>query len=409
MSKLRVLHVTPHLGGGVGRCLSTLNNVKDDHVSREFLLLEPPKDLQFFNLIQQKSAIGIIDYNNELKHYLSSFDIVQIEFWNHPAVMHFLNWTKDISLIRIFWCHISGLGPVRLPEGLLDNHRHLGAKGTHNIVVTSNITNLGYGTRFPVINSGFVFDRVETASPFAVRPYDCLFVGQLDYLKLHPEFTHIIQGVAKLSNTAFNVIGTGSDEAQIIDACTSEQILFHGYRSETKTYYRQSKFFIYPLNPNHYGTGENVIKEAMSAGCIPLLLANAAERDIMKEFADKVCFKSKDALIARLKNLLDNPAETEKLSHALTEFALEHYTAQKSARLLNQFYEKLLREQGPIIFNMEQTFGSHPHRWHEIFTNKSHKAGSENGKALSKGSRAHFEAFFKQDQQTLGMQYDQDV
>jgi glycosyltransferase involved in cell wall biosynthesis len=395
LSKLKVLHVTPHLGGGVGRCLSTISQVKFDEVNREFLLLESPVDRSFYDVISQKHKIRIVNYQNDIEQYLQTFDIIQCEFWNHPAMLHFLNYSKNIRLRRIFWCHISGLGDIRFPLNFLNSD--------NKIIFTSEISNAEYRTRNPVVNSGFVFAENNDESTEHNREYDFVYAGQLDYRKLHAEFTNIILQAATLSQTEVNILGDGRDRQLIQKKISSDNVIFHGHVNNVRDYFSRSKFLIYPLNEEHYGTGENIIKEAMSQGCVPLLLSNPAEVEIMKEHSSFLCHKSVGCLVQSFYKLIKDDALVEHYSNLLKRFSEHNYSVKLSVDQLAQVYTDSLGAQTPGLFEMQEAFGGSPMEWHEAFGN--HQETSENKNIPSKGSRAHFEQYFSQGEAVLGVNY----
>lgn len=397
LSRLKVLHVTPHLGGGVGRCLSAISSEKSDRIDREFLLLEPPIDKFFYNQISQEYKISNVNYNHDLEKYLMSFDIIQCEFWNHPAMLHFLSFSKNYKLRRIFWCHISGLGAIRFPTGFLNSH--------NKIIFTSNISNMKYGTEKSVVNSGFVFSDSKFCDINAKRNNDFVFAGQLDYAKLHSEFANIMTSAAQLSGSELNILGTGKDELIVQSKIQPKNVVFRGKVTNVQEYFRQAKFLIYPLNEKHYGTGENIIKEAMSVGCIPLLLANPAELEIMGKYSDFLCHRTVDGLIQSFGVLIDDDEIAKNYSHRLREFSQQKYSPKFSVNLLMQIYQDTLNTVDPEAFEMESSFGSSPTEWCAAFGNYTAHNLNDDKHLVNKGSRIHFERYFSQDERVLGVNY----
>ncbi len=53
---MRILHVTPHLGGGVGKAHAALSTVLPEIVQQTFVLLEPPRERRYIDRIEAAGA-----------------------------------------------------------------------------------------------------------------------------------------------------------------------------------------------------------------------------------------------------------------------------------------------------------------------------------------------------------------
>ena len=118
---MKILHVTPHLGGGVGKAHATIAPVLPEVVEQTFVLLEPPRDHRFIDKI--RSVGGNVIIADDLNHVASlarKADIVQFEFWNHPRMFECLAHTEFPPIRRVFWSHISGLFQPVIPPALIE-------------------------------------------------------------------------------------------------------------------------------------------------------------------------------------------------------------------------------------------------------------------------------------------------
>ncbi|MEK9684951.1 MAG: glycosyltransferase [Rhodospirillaceae bacterium] len=391
MRQFRVLHVTPHLGGGVGRCLSNLFSIKNDDICREVLLLEEPVDRQFLDEISKQHSVHRVQWTSDFDNFLSAFDVVQIEFWNHPAILHFLSVTQNCRLRRVFWCHISGKGDIRFPKFFIGSQE--------KIIFTSNQSNLCYNVNFPVINSGFGFSLDLGNLPnHNLRSSDFLFAGQLDFRKTHRELSQILNAAGEKTSTPIYVIGGGKDLQKVQSEVAQNNVIFLGHVQNIEIYMSNAKFLVYPLKRGHYGTGENIIKEAMSLGCIPLLLANEVETEIAGPYSDIICYRSVNRLIASLSDLISksNQGRYGKISRELAYFCENQYGVGRSSKLFTAVYADALRsEPGP--FKMTECFGPSFKDWHNSFEKQSRtRCGTKsNIDEASKGSFRHFFEYFK--------------
>ena len=91
---LKLLHITPHLGCGVGRVLSQVAGYHATHqtgVEERFISLERAQKMQFVDAITAVGAPVLFDVNAEaLKAQLAWADIIQLEWWHHPAMAQWL-------------------------------------------------------------------------------------------------------------------------------------------------------------------------------------------------------------------------------------------------------------------------------------------------------------------------------
>ncbi len=118
---MKVLHVTPHLGGGVGKAHAALRGVLPAEVEQTFVLLEQPRDRRYVNAIENGGArVVVVDNLEHVAHLAGDADIVQFEFWNHPRLFECLACCPFPAMRSVFWSHISGLSAPLIPPGLME-------------------------------------------------------------------------------------------------------------------------------------------------------------------------------------------------------------------------------------------------------------------------------------------------
>src|SRR5574339_439545 len=144
---MRVLHITPHLGGGMGKAHIVVSRHLPKSIDQTFVLLEKPIDTR---AVDQLKALGrkviISEGLDHIAKLASNADIVQIEFINHPRLLECMALT-DFPLMRCaIWAHISGLfKPIIQPKLM-----------TETEFIFSSEASLALG-KATVINSGFGF------------------------------------------------------------------------------------------------------------------------------------------------------------------------------------------------------------------------------------------------------------
>src|SRR5262249_26640596 len=88
---MKILHVTPHLGGGVGKAHAALCAALPKEVEGPFVLLEEPRDRRFAEAIAASgSTVTVARDLAQVAVLAREADIVQFEFWNHPRLFECL-------------------------------------------------------------------------------------------------------------------------------------------------------------------------------------------------------------------------------------------------------------------------------------------------------------------------------
>ncbi|THF71585.1 MAG: glycosyltransferase family 4 protein, partial [Methylophaga nitratireducenticrescens] len=118
---MKVLHLTPHLGGGVGRALSGLLQPSEQNVEHVFVCLEQAEKDHFIKLIIAAGYQVIVDPDEQhLKQLITDADIVQLEWWRHPTTISALLKCSHLPVRLVVWCHVSGLYNEIIPHALLE-------------------------------------------------------------------------------------------------------------------------------------------------------------------------------------------------------------------------------------------------------------------------------------------------
>ena len=79
---MKVLHVTPHLGGGVGKAHAAISAVLPKSFEQTFLLLEEPRDRRYVEIVEATGARVIVAGDLiDVSLMARQTDIVRI----HPA------------------------------------------------------------------------------------------------------------------------------------------------------------------------------------------------------------------------------------------------------------------------------------------------------------------------------------
>ena len=157
---MKILHVTPHLGGGVGKAHAAISAaLPKEAVEQTFLLLEDPRDRRYAEMIEAGGArVVIADGLDHVARLAGMADIVQFEFWNHPRLFECLAHTAFPAMRSVFWSHISGLSKPLIQPGLMEEAgRFVFTTEASRSIPSIALLPETARKKISVINSGFGF------------------------------------------------------------------------------------------------------------------------------------------------------------------------------------------------------------------------------------------------------------
>lgn len=410
---MKILHITPHLGGGVGKAHAAIQGATDPSVGRAYYLLEEPRDRRYADLVEQ--AGGRLHHAGQgvsLAELIEDADIVQIEWWNHPRLYHLLATAELPPMRSLFWAHVSGLFAPYIPTGLI------AAAGRFVFTSPCSLQALEIAAlpdavraRLGVVGSGFGFEDERAANEMQAGETSAAvaYLGTVDFVKMHPAFFDVVDAV---DNADIHVSVWGGFDVQGEPARRAramrhpERVRLEGQTADPRAALQAAGIFFYPLREDHYGTAENALIEAMSLGLVPVVLANPAENAIVTDGVNGVVAADPADMAARLGRLLANPEERARLSVAARATARDRSQPRRSAGLLEEHYREMMVEPKTRI-DFAGVLGSAPADWF-LSTQQCDRASGEgrmfsSGGGLSKGSIDHFLATFPDDPGLLAL------
>jgi glycosyltransferase involved in cell wall biosynthesis len=302
-SAIRIAHITPHLGGGVGEVIKGLFSYSKNYENSLFTL--DWCNSNFENLEGAKNAIQGLSYRLDefIIKQLTEYDIFVVHYWNHPLMADFLARICLSKSRLIFWCHNSGLyEPHIIPSYL--------AKLSNVILFTSecsflapNITEILTSNKF--LNIGSVhstrvldnFLEIGLSRKKVNNNKKLLYVGTVSQSKLHHQSAFIFAELSKKGYT-IDIVGGMDHEALAYEVHElGGKVNVHGPVDNVRYFYINADVFIYPLRSNHYGTGEQVILEAMASGLPVIAFSNPAESAIIENGVDGFLVNSTKSFI----------------------------------------------------------------------------------------------------------------
>jgi len=408
---MKVLHITSHTGGGIGKALSGLcKQAKIAHSENEHIIvcLEEPKDKQFFNkLVENGTSVIVQPEYNELENLMESSDIVQVEFWNHPLLLKYLCEMNIPDIKLVTWCHINGLFNPIIPEKLI--------KESHRFIFTSPCSSDKYsGENISCVHSSGGFDDFPKINRTKDNELKVGYFGSTNFSKMHPKYSDFINSI-DISDLKVKIIGDLHNK-DILET-ESDKFEFTGFVSDVSEELKKINVLAYILNPEHYGTTENALLEAMSMGIVPIVLDNSCERKIVidgyngfiirKSFYDEITLQS---FIEKIEFLYNHPEVRKEMGINASNSIRKHFSAETSELVLNNICNNVIMIDKKKI-NFKSIFGNTPSEWFlscqgnkEIFKDNGTidlSTVSKYGKYIlfeeSKGSVHHFSKYFSED------------
>ncbi len=395
----KIVHLTAHLGGGVGKAHAAIRTVDPSAADHCYILLEPARDRRYAEAIAAAGAqIVEAPDRGRLLALLAGADIVQVEFWNHPRIYEALVCLPLPACRYLLWSHISGLAPPLIAEGLTE--------AAEIFVYTSacSLSRPAAGDR-RVVGSGFGLDNPPKRRPPGPMPR-AGYLGTVDFVKMSPDFFAIIDAVEGIDFdvAVYGAFDPDGGPARARAAMRHpERVVMMGQTDDPAAALAGLDLFFYPLDRSHFGTAENALVEAMSAGLAPLVLDNPAECAIVSDGRTGLVAKTREAAAAALASLLRTPALREQLGDAAAVDSARRFRPEVSRDAFSAIYSDLMTRPkrrpdfaaalgaGPLDWYL----GSFPHD----LSSASERSleGSRLSGGPTKGSLAHFRACFSED------------
>jgi hypothetical protein len=286
---MKILHITPHLGGGVGTVVMdwmdkvTAANDHDHQIVCLDYANEKAKTWAWSEGFPLEEQVALRPQIAEFE--IGHTDIVFIHFWDHPMLAELLS--KPLPNCRmVFWCHKNipySQKELDYPDVWID---------------TSPIQ--GHGK---YIWSTGNMERFLAIKPKSHKRFNVGYVGTVGYQKIHPHFIELCKEI-QIPDIRFTIVGditTGTvSQGEGLGRIYDSRFTFTGKVDDVAPYLAEMDVFGYPLHPDHYGTCEQSLGEAMSAGVVPVVMDNPAEKLILGEYRQNgfVCSTEKDYINA---------------------------------------------------------------------------------------------------------------
>lgn len=366
-----ILHITPHLGGGVGRAVSALCTFEGNVSRHKIVLLDAPEKRQFVDFCAEQDVPVVIQPDDTiLEKLISEADIVQVEWWNHPLTADFL--VNSLPSLQgdncrlLVWSHISGCNFPFLPYNLTACAQFV-ATAPHALENPWwSVAEQEKAKRdIPVVHSSGGAEKIGLTTPRSHKGFVIGYVGTLTWFKLHHDIVDFCAAI-KLPEARFVFVGDPVEREDILSQAAksgiSEVLEFAGYAENVEETFSGFDVFGYPLNPYQSGTTENALLEAMAAGLCPVCLRQNPEKNIIRHKETGLLVDTVEEYGEAMRYLYDHPEERRRMGIAARADVLSRFSLAKTAADMENVYNMLMR-QPKKKYNFADTLGTTPVDW----------------------------------------------
>lgn len=337
----KILHITAHLGGGVGKVV--LNYLRKTKKYSNFTHTIASLDYINGNAKEELNSIEIEYEDNFYLNYfkllqsIQYYDIVLIHWWNHPLMYELLvKYTLPESRV-IMWSHISGLHkPSNFTKPLF--------KYADKFIFTTPISfkadiikklPLKFQHKLSTIWATGGLKHVKNFKRIPHQNFNVGYIGTVDYSKLHNDFLDLSNKI-NINSIQFIVCGGEKEkyiEQEAIAKNINKKFKFTGKVNDIKKYLSVFDVFGYPLSAHHYGTCDQALAEAMACGVVPVVFNNPMENNMIEHNKTGLIVKTKTEYKKAIKKLYKDKHLRNKLSNnaqkeAFKRFSLKNMTIQ---------------------------------------------------------------------------------
>ncbi len=369
-----VLHIAPHLGGGVGKALSGILEYEKNNNSslkHKVILLEKPENYQFVDICINNGIEVIIITDCDIKDEIEKTDVVIYHWWHHPLGAALLANFPNTKTRMILWSHINGCTYPMLPFELVKSvNKAFFTSGytLYNPYWSEDEQNYAQENACVIYGLGKLEDLpFEYSFKKSKENFVIGYVGTLNFSKLNPDFVEYCNEVVKLiPQTKFVMVGNPDGKAKILEDARKigieDKFEFIGYTNNVNEELCKFDVFGYPLNNWHFGTTENVILEAINATVPVVALNQCSERYLINHNKTGFLANDKEHYARIMKKLFDNLGQRIRISSNAKTMLKDEFFMQKNIKNMRKALTEVL-EQEKKVFDFRFIFGTEPYQW----------------------------------------------
>ncbi len=275
---------------------------------------------------------------------LATADIVQIHFWNTPAIYSFCSRLRPAARTLI-WLHINGeFSPQVIPAkvGSMADFVIASDAATLRLPAVAAVP----GAQRDVICPGADFDRLSNLVAVEHPTFNVGYIGALAFSKMHQDYIAMHASI-DVPDMRVLIYGEGREadtlkrQVQAMDA--ESRFVFPGYAYDIRSALAGMDVFGYPLSEHNYGTGELIVREVMYAGIPAVVLPFGGAARQVEHGHTGIVVRDAAEYGRAIRELFENPAERARLGRNAASKARQEFGAEPMARGFSNIYERMMR------------------------------------------------------------------
>jgi len=219
--------------------------------------------------------------------------------------------------------------------------------------------------KMDVIHSAGDFNGFEMPNRKSDEPLMAGYLGSLNFAKLHPRYVEFLAAI-DLPDFTIRMIGdiVSRDvlEKQSREAGHPDMFEFRGYTADVASELADINILPYILNPQHYGTTENALLEAMSMGVVPIVLNNPAERALVINRKTGLIVRTPQEFGDAVTWLANHPESRQRIAREAAQSIRNNFVVRKMSEAFNRHYTSSC-EVDKTVIPFTTIFGKSPAEW----------------------------------------------
>lgn len=353
---MRIVHLTTHMGGGIGQAISSLVQ-RDSANHHTVLCLQKPEKDRFIRLCQQSGRTVLCEPSQTcLTEQVAHSDVCIIHWWGHPVMAQMFANFPAVPIRGVLWSHVNGLYYPWLSPELVEP--------TAAVFLTSScsLEAAMWQQQPALVNKAqvvFGLGDLSRMHPPSHRswhdgPIRVGYVGSFVKSKIHPDFVDLCERILRIEpNIRFVLAGDPREYAWIVQQARSRGILsafeLAGYVEDVPALLSSLDIFAYPLNPTHFGTTENAILEAMAMQLPVVLLDQPAERAIVTHLKNGILARDIEDFAAWVHRLASEPDLRLQLGQTARETMQSQRTIEGNLKRFHQALQMVVAQPKKIL------------------------------------------------------------
>lgn len=365
---IKILHVTPHMGGGVGNVISRLAISCDSRMNHKLVILDKPIKDHYLKITEDSGTeIHIASESKDMERHVKQSDMVLIHWWHHPKISKFLYEFPLVPARVIIWTHISNLTvPAINPEFLSSATRVLfTTEASYQAEEFSDLPYAKLKDKTGVVYACGGFDNFPKIKRKKHMGFNIGYLGIADFSKLHPDYVEFCNSV-NIDCVKFILAGDapakGVIETQALKKGIAHKFDFKGYVDDIIPVLSEFDCLGYPLMTSHTCTTENSILEAMAAEAPPVLLNQLTEKYIIQDGKTGILVSGIEEYGQAMRYLYMNPDIRKRMGKRARDFVAKKHTAKN---FLDSFYKncEIAMNESKRSMNFKPFLGGTPADW----------------------------------------------